>query len=551
MAVLSRNTKKTATPISVKTRTARSGWVTCTLAAISCTQIDMVIRCDTFTNSAKNASRPELSVPASLDDMRGLLPCDTAHAAATSVFASQSALGSADSTMDTVSTMPISSASPTWASVAASSNSRATANEIDRVRSPPRDDSASEAVGESPTSLASDLGSLFTSPMAPVAGNEGARAGEREVRALQTCDVGAAANESYQLHRTGHTGTLHLRRLVLSTGGRSRSASGVRKQRPSRAASRLTHSVGAIFGATLKSVLDYAGVSHRKHDVVDTMRHAARFLAPTKDALASATGVDRPHLVNGLMSESVATAQRRRLGECYEAQGARTYLGRNGLSGIAVGATAAVLVTHYLMSTRSDTDAVHVLSSLTDALARVDALLANWAVATNRDDDWHLQALRAEARAVGRVRAVAVAATGAARAQGLDPSTSLHLHFDWMRGAAWPRAARVDASTHVLMCEALAKGGVLDSAPSVALPPLMPPPLRALPLAALPASVWITSAASEAWSSSDGSRSEAGSIASSVSASSVGSEAEEARGLGAGTSGSEESAVALSMFCLG
>ena len=363
------------------------------------------------------------------------------------------------------------------------------------------------------------------------------------MRALQRCDVSAAAEEGYRLHRAGHAGALRLRRLVLSTGSRSRSAPGVRKRRPSRAASRLTPSVGAIFGATLKSVLDYSGVPPRKRDLIDALQHMARFLAPTRDAVAGATGADRPHLANGLMSEFVATAQRRRLDECREPQGERTYLGRNNLGGVAVGATAAVLAAHHVMAVRGALGAEGVRASLADALARVDALLANWPIATDRDDAWHVQALRAEARAVARVRAVGVAAADAAAAQLLDGASALQLQLEWMRRAAWPRGAHVDATSHVRACEALARGEALGGAE-----PLMPPPLRAVPLAALPASVWISSAASEASSSSDGSRSEAGSIASS--ASSVGSEGG-SEGVYEDVFGGEDAELALSVFGIG
>lgn len=375
---------------------------------------------------------------------------------------------------------------------------------------------------------------------------------EQRVQTLQLCDVSAAACEGYRLTREGHVAPLRLRRLVLSTSSRPRSAAGVRKQRPSRTARRLTHSVGAIFGATLRSVLDFSGTSMRKRDVVNALQHAARFLAPTKDAVYSETGTDRVHLSNGLMSQFVATAQRRKLDECHESQSARTYLGRSGLNGISVGATASVLVAHYVMSARGDPDPAGVLVSLTDSLARVDAILSNWVVTTNRDDEWHMEALRAETRAVGRARAVAVAVAEEARAQRLSASSTLLLQFEWMRNAVWPRDAHVDASTHVLACQALGRGEALGrggALPSI-VPPPPAPPLLTLPLAALPPSVWICSAASSASSSSGDSRSESGSIASSVSLSSMNSDAGEGGGVHGQVSGGEAVELSLAMFGL-
>lgn len=362
------------------------------------------------------------------------------------------------------------------------------------------------------------------------------------MRALQQRDVRAAAEEGYRLHRNGHGAPLRLRRLVLSTAGRKRGAPGVHKRRPSRAASRLTASVGAIFGATLKSVLDYSGVPARKRDQVDALQHVARFLTPTREAAVAMTGGDRQHLANGLLSGFVATAQRRHLEECCEAQEERSYLGRNGLRSVAVGATASVLVAHYVMSVRGVLDAEGVRASLVDCLARVDALLANWPISTDRDDEWHAQALRAEARALGRARAVAVAATAAATAQRLDHAGALQLQFEWLRCAAWPRNLRCDAETHIAACEGLARGEFGSDAGA------MLPPLAAVPLAALPASAWISSVASEATSSSDGSRSEAGSVAS---WSSFGSEDLEGERAHTEVFGSEHAELALSMFGLG
>ena len=264
---------------------------------------------------------------------------------------------------------------------------------------------------------------------------------------MRRCDVSGAAGEGYCLRREGHAAPLHLRRLVLGEQRRPRSSNGVRKPRASRRGSRLTPSVGAIFGATLKSVLDYSGVQPSKRDLIEALRHAARFLAPTRAAVENCPGDDRPHLANGLMAHRVASAQRRRLEESREPEGARTYLGRNGLKDIAVGATAAVLASHHVMSVRRSADAPALLASVSDALERIGKLLSNWPVSADCDDDWHTASLRAEKRALERARASGVAAAREALARRLDHAGELQLHLEWMRSAAWPRGVRCDAQT--------------------------------------------------------------------------------------------------------
>ena len=130
-----------------------------------------------------------------------------------------------------------------------------------------------------------------------------------------------------------------------------------------------------------------------------------------------------------------------------------------------------------------------------------------------------------------------------AAAQGLSRADALELQLGWMRGAAWPAAARVDALTQVIALRAIMEGESVadaqralaaddeaDDEPAAA----ARPDDGALPLSALPGDVWAASrTASEVdgeseTSSSAGSR--ATSIASSASCSSVGSAADDADG---------------------
>lgn len=346
-------------------------------------------------------------------------------------------------------------------------------------------------------------------------------------------EVTGAAGEGYALHtgREGHD-ALRLRRLVLSAGkaqARGTDAHGlahappllgaIRKARRGGAGgrSRSTPSVGAIFGATLKSVLEYAGVRPAKAEVVAALRHVLRFFEPTRDDAARVRGGDRDHLLNGLLAHRVCNAQRRHLPESHEPAGARSYLGRNGLKDVAVGATAAVLAAHHLMSARG-ARADGLVDGLQHALDRVSELLELWPVGSGTAEAWHLEALRAEERALQRSRSAAVAAIAAARAQGLPPHAALALRLEWMRAAAWPRGVACDAATHAALCETLATHGTAAAVDSGGGGPAMAPPPLALPLSALPTSAWLGSASDAgSGSSSDGSRSDATSLASSAS----------------------------------
>jgi len=331
-------------------------------------------------------------------------------------------------------------------------------------------------------------------------------------------DLKRASDEGYALKSCNGGHSLNLRRLVLGTQKRERSANGIRKKRPTVAASRLASSVGTIFGSTLKSVLEYSGVSPSKGQSLEALRHLVRFLTPAASAVASVSSSDRLHLANGLGVHRVAGKQARMLPESREAQISRSFLGRNGLRDIAFGATAAVLTAHYIMSVLG-TDATTVADNLQRSAKAVDDLLGQWAPAagTVGAGDWHLPALRAEARAIRRARAAAVAAASVAAAQKLPTAAALHLQFEWMRAAAWPRGTACDAESHGFLCGQLASGARVGD------PHAEPLPLPALPLSALQSctAAWLDTGRADD-SSEDGASSRSGSWASS-NASSYGS----------------------------
>lgn len=333
--------------------------------------------------------------------------------------------------------------------------------------------------------------------------------------------------------------TLVLRRLMLADpaeAGRTRSAKGIHKSRPSRRASRLTASVGTIFGSTLTSVLEFAGVSeHLTASVRVALRDVARFLDPVKRAVVATGGDDRVHLASGLVMHHVCTAQRRCMPELAEAQDGRTYMGRRRLKHVAVGATAAVLVAYHLrfVGCASAAAAVELRADLDACCATVDELLRTWpvpGVSAVGTTHMALDALHAERRAMQRARAAAVAAARAASAQHLDATRGLELQLDWMRAAAWPAGIQCDVNAHAAACGHLVAHGVLtrDNCDARLAASPMPCPLAVVPLSALPSDVWVNGERGDsgdgdgAWSSCSSSVGTATTGSSMASSSSVG-----------------------------
>tara|TARA_B110000902_G_scaffold243287_1_gene295410 strand:+ start:522 stop:1841 length:1320 start_codon:yes stop_codon:yes gene_type:complete len=281
------------------------------------------------------------------------------------------------------------------------------------------------------------------------------------------------SSEGYALQRdvgcgVGCTGVLQLRRLILSNDDLRR-ARGIKKKRPTVAESRSLRCSGAIFGSCLKSCLAFSGLvgATTKKQMVEAMRHIVRFLSPAVESMASCTGEDCRHLINGLASTRVSNRQRHLLVECHEAPGVRTYAGRVGLNYIAMGATASVLCAHYLMFVGGAASAADVSENLRRCAKRTDELLQNWPISLTSDGlamQMQFAALGAERRAIARARASAVAAASLARAQHLSPEESLRLTLSWMVKAAWPAGAVCGSASHEAVCSSLRVQGCADLA---------------------------------------------------------------------------------------
>tara|TARA_Y100000389_G_scaffold204725_2_gene259221 strand:- start:2439 stop:3644 length:1206 start_codon:yes stop_codon:yes gene_type:complete len=379
---------------------------------------------------------------------------------------------------------------------------------MESVRSPPSAESASDAVGELPSSAAVEAVDEVIE-----------QHDVREERSATVGDLKRASHEGYSLSSCVGVRPLYLRRLVLAAQKRERSTNGIRKQRLSAKASKLTSSIGTIFGSTLKSILEFSGVQPTKAESLRALRHLVRFLTPAACAVASVGGADRLHVANGLGVHRVSSKQARMLPESHEAQSGRSFLGRNGLRDIAFGATAALLTSHYVMRALGH-DATIVADNLQRSARAVDELLGQWPVKSGDIGvgDWNMHSLRAEARAIRRARAAALAAASLAEAQGLSRSAALQLQFQWMRAAAWPRGTVCDAENHSYVCEQLAAGKQVGDPYAEALP------LPSLPLSALQSctAAWLDTGRGDD-SSEDGASSRSGSSWASSSASSVGS----------------------------
>lgn len=352
-------------------------------------------------------------------------------------------------------------------------------------------------------------------------------------------DLKRAALEGCTVVREGHDKPLYLRRLILShKTQRAAAVKGKISKRRSSAgatsASSLTPTVGAIFGSTLKSVLEFSGVAPSKGATVRALRHLVHFFAPPRDALASIRGDDAEHLLNGMGAHRVASMQRHMLAECAEHAGSRSYIGRNGYKDVAFGATAALLVAHYIMSV-TGADAQGVAEGLRRCADDVDHQLRHWPISDSAQHaEWHAAALAAEERALSRARAAAVTAATFAEANQLSRADALRMQFEWMRAAAWPAGERCDVGAQAGAIARLIRGERVGDGAPVAEAPLSAMPPRALALSALPSIAWLDagpsgcrSGAGETSSEDASSPSSRGTGSSSFSFSSLGSVADE------------------------
>jgi hypothetical protein len=294
------------------------------------------------------------------------------------------------------------------------------------------------------------------------------------------------------LYPTGKTAATRNGLLVreLTVARRAPRERGVKRPRSRASGSRgrtCTEACGVIFGATLKSVLRYAGVAMTKGPTRRALRQIARFVQPVTGSVCRISG-DREPLARGLLCMHVVPAQCRELAESQEASGTRTHLGKTGLKDVAVGVTVGVLVAHYVAAC-SGADAETIALALDEAVAAAERTLDAWrrSAAASSDaahGDCAAAALCAERRALQRAQAGAHAAVRQARVAGLDHDATLRLQLEAMRHAVFPPGVRCDAATHAVLCETIAGGSLVGDGAAAVHEMVAPVPLAAIPSAA-------------------------------------------------------------------
>jgi len=379
-----------------------------------------------------------------------------------SVESTTSARGSADRHTDVSKTMPISSASSICSSRAAASSSFAIAKDTAKDRSDPMEESASVAAAPFGIAIDADVS---------CSGYNGHN--------LKRGEIARASAEGFTVSKEGQLGPLRLRRFVFSSTGpyskpekRVKCMEGTRHRkriRPSSEDSESFRGVGGgrssicfatTFGATLKTVLDFAGIGiEKKKRVADALDDMADFLSPISNNINHISGSDRDHLVSGLATQSVGRRQQKFLSECeVDTQLKKTWLYKSGQANVTLGATAAILVAHYVLAVTGSRPN-EVIDNLTRSITVTRNLLEQWNSQCFATNIVYGQALGAEIRALERARASALTAERVAAAQGLDRLTSLHLQLSYMREAAWPaHAVCEEGRTHESNLENLRNG---------------------------------------------------------------------------------------------
>ena len=435
-AMLSKNTKNVATPTSVSSRTERSGCVTCTLAATSCTQMDADIRCATRTNSERNAPSSEGGGALTTPSPSPRRPDHLAHTEATSRCVHESASGSADSTTVSDNTTPMSSDCCICTSSAAASSSRAMENDMDRVRSPPSEARACDTV---------------TEPLM-----------------LRVVDVGVeelkrAAEEGFFVGTTTTDpmckSVLTIRQLFLSDRAGGDEGPARKKKRPRAVYDHWRLSRGVICGAAFKSVLAHANVGPSQKEVRFVMRKIDDFLDPVRKALSGSQGIDRIVLGLGLGTRSLVGVQRRLLPECADSIGGRNYVDRNGLRDMAFGATVGLLCAFHIRADSPGANASTLADALVASCQTLMHSLARWIPSVCASHVKEKAHIAVERRCIERVIA---ALRVAADERPPSAEAYLRLQLEYARRAVWPSS--IDCcgpDVHDELCRAILNGSLL------------------------------------------------------------------------------------------
>lgn len=266
---------------------------------------------------------------------------------------------------------------------------------------------------------------------------------------------------------------MRLRRFLFSRNdpySRPGSSKGISKKHSTASASpRYPICFASIFGATLKTILDFSGVcTDKKSETVEALHDILQFLGPVGESIGCVAGEDQPHLINGLATHKVSHKQRKHLVECSSTEvGKHSWLARSGLKDVTMGVTAAVLVAHYVMAA-TGSDAAEVTANLARCTTNARSLLRTWDLSRASSMSMHKAALGAELRALERAAAAAKAAEKVAAATGLDRMTALHLQLSYMRSAAWPAGSACSSGpAHAAAIAKLASGDSIEQTEAI------------------------------------------------------------------------------------
>lgn len=417
--------------------TDRSGCLDRTFDATSCTQMEREIRWAILKSKVTNSTNPEggsgLAFP-SFSPMPPLpdtaleprLPF-TAEYLCHSRYVALSVDGTADSSTDSASTMPISSSSERCASWAASRSSLAMPNETENARSDPREPRAPAVAMPCKTqglpvrqqSCVSNVWYNITS--------SGVRSASREA-----CVLDAVIAKQQGL-------TLVVRRLLISPFMDTKHSGRGGKALRERVGSTHRHTYsGNVYGCLLGSVLDFVRMpNERVSDIIRTLQNC---LQPASKDLMTCEGDDARHLLCGFASHHAIRGQ---LSYLSEFKGSSRIDSRYGKKNVVLGISACVyFVLTSLSQCADNSTAISMISGVW--IHRCLKMLSHWSGTTQAYGPFQSVELQAERRALERGKTAVVNARSYGKELGLNSYNSTRLELAYMRKAMWPVGRKVD-----------------------------------------------------------------------------------------------------------
>lgn len=407
------------------TRTDLRGCLERTLADNSCTQIDMDIRCAMFVSKTAKSMMPVRRGDVCAVSDSCLEPHDFKSCR-------RSALndeGIAPRTTESARTMPISSSSDRWASLAASNSSVAIPNETENARSEPSDPRV-PAVLMPATALLTSFQLVATS---------------EEVNALSKEGVVVPHLLAWQ-----EGPCLSIRKLLLGdiVATRSHGKCGKASRRVRVGRTHHHHYSSCVFGCLLRNLVYYAKQESNLR-TSEASVHLCMCLQPAKEDILSCTGADSIHLHRGLACYSIIRGQLLLLPE---SKASLCTNARYGSKGAAIGIGASI---YYLFSMfrRNASSTSALCMSTAYFVERCLRLLQSWENTCSDCLVCHKAALDAEKRALCRGLLAIKTAKGIILEKGIDDYRGLQIELAFMRKGMWPHGKEISGATQASLCE--------------------------------------------------------------------------------------------------